>query len=131
MTILAILLVLWKLDNPKASAPSEDEDSKHPISKVRRIDFMGSASLALAIVGFLLVLDLGGQRLPWSHPVIWIMFATSIIFSIVFLIIEAYVAREPIFPLRLLRQRDVITAYSINFLIMGAQFGVRLEGRKC
>ena len=117
------MLVGLKLDHQDKSLP---KDVKGPSkSTFRRIDFLGSISLASTIVGFLLVLDLGGQKLPWSHPVIWIVFASSAVVGLLFLAIEGYVAKEPIFPLRLLVHRDVMTAYLLAALQMAAQFGVQ------
>ena len=87
---------------------------------------MGSVSLALTIIGFLLVLDLGGQKIPWDHPAIWIILASSAAMGLLFLLIEGYVAREPIFPLRLLVHRDVVTAYILLAIQVAAQFGVEL-----
>ena len=94
------------------------------MAKLRRVDFLGSLSLAVAIVGFLAVLDLGGQKLPWTHPIIWIIFGAAAVFSIFFVLIEAFVANEPIFPLRLLVHRDVVTAYLIAALQTAAQVAV-------
>ena len=124
LAVIAIILVAWKIQNPHPPPPSEIGDTEGEKGKLRRIDFFGSISLALTIVGFLLVLDLGGQKLPWTHPLIWIIFAASAVFAIAFLLIEAFVAQEPIFPLRLLVHRDVITAYSLSALQAGAQFAV-------
>lgn len=36
---------------------------------------MGSLSLALTIVGILLVFDFGRQKLPWGFLVIWMIIA--------------------------------------------------------
>ena len=120
---MALALVALKLDHQDGSLPI---DVKSPSqSTLRRVDFLGSLSLALTIVGFLLVLDLGGQKLPWSHPVIWILLTSSIALGIMFFFIEGYVAKEPIFPLKLLIHRDVVTAYLVAALQAGAQYGVR------
>ncbi|KAI4157632.1 MAG: hypothetical protein LQ342_008134 [Letrouitia transgressa] len=125
LAVIAIILVAWRLDEPDSSAPP-NEDGLDSKTKLRRIDFLGSMSLALAIVGFLLVLDLGGQKILWTHPFIWIIFAIASVFAILFILIEAFVAREPIFPLRLLVHRDVVTAYLVTALQGAAQFGVPL-----
>ena len=87
---------------------------------------MGSVSLALTIIGFLLFLDLGGQKIPWDQPAIWIILASSSAMGLLFILIERYVAREPIFPLRLLVHRDVVTAYILLAIQVAAQFGVQL-----
>ena len=117
------MLVALKLDHPERSLPF-DVKSPSP-SKLRRIDFLGSLSLALTIVGFLLVLDLGGQKSSWDLPTIWVVLISSVVLALVFLLIEAYVAREPIFPLRLLVHRDVVTAYLVAALQIAAQTGVQ------
>lgn len=121
---MAIALVALKLDSDQdRSLPLDVRGSSK--SKLRRIDFLGSIALALTIVGFLLVLDLGGQKLPWGHPVIWITLASSVALGLLFLSIEGYVAKEPIFPLKLLVHRDVVTAYLVVALQSGAQYGVQ------
>ncbi|KAL8669469.1 MAG: hypothetical protein Q9168_005942 [Polycauliona sp. 1 TL-2023] len=129
LTVIAIGLVAWRLDGQPPPAVEDDVDNEAKTTttvkgKLRRIDFIGSVSLALAIIGFLLVLDLGGQKLPWTHPTVWILFALGCLFSIAFALVEAYVAPEPIFPLRLLVHRDVISAYLPNVLLTAAQFAV-------
>ena len=119
-----MVLVAWKLSYEDNSLPVNAKSSSR--SKLRRIDYMGSVSLALAIVGFLLVLDLGGQKLPWGHPAIWATLASAVVMSLLFLLVEKYVAKEPIFPLQLLVHRDVVTVYLLLALHVTAQFGVQL-----
>lgn len=132
LTVTAIVLVVWKLGSPpeQHNITTADEGTTTTKGKLRRVDFLGSISLALTIVGFLLVLDLGGQKLPWGHPLIWIIFAAASLSSIAFALIEAFVAREPIYPLRLLVHRDVISAYIVTVLLGSAQFGV-IEDNQC
>ena len=122
LAILAIILVVWKLDSPGSSLPSHHDKPRR--SKLRRVDFLGCFTLAAAITGFLLALDLGGQRISWTHPIVWILFASSAIFGVFFLLAEAYIAQEPIFPLRLLFHRDVLTTYLVTGLQSGSQFAV-------
>lgn len=92
--------------------------------KLKRIDFLGSGLLSATIICFLLVLDLGGQKMPWSSPVVLVLAGLAVAFGLLFLLVEGYWAREPVFPLRLLIHRDVITAYLIAGLQIAAQFGV-------
>ena len=124
LALLAIALVALKLEREEKSLPLDSKSSSQ--SKLRRVDFMGSLSLALTIIGVLLVLDLGGQKLPWGHPVIWITLSASVVVGILFILIEAYVAREPIFPLQLLIHRDIMTAYLLGILQLAGQVSVRL-----
>ena len=124
LALLAIALVALKLPHKDTSLPPKIKSSSW--TTLRRIDFMGSLSLALAIVGFLVVIDLGGQKIPWGHPAIWTILASSVTMGLLFLLVEGYVAKEPIFPLRLLIHRDVMTAYLLQALQTAAQFGVLL-----
>lgn len=73
----------------------------------------------------MLVLDLGGQKQPWTGPVVLGLVALSASLEILFLLVEAYWAKEPIFPIRLILHWDVLTSYLISGLQIGAQSGVR------
>lgn len=121
---MATALVALKLDHRDRSLPF---DVKSPSqSKLRRVDFLGSITLALTIVGFLVVLDHGGQKSSWDSPAIWIVLTASVALGLVFLLIEGCVAREPIFPLQLLVHRDVMPTYLVAALQVAAQTGVQL-----
>lgn len=123
---MAIVLVAWKLDGPNSSLSSSETGGT---SKFHRIDFLGSLSIAATISTFILALDLGGQQLPWSHPLIWILIASSALCGLLFVLIEAFVAHEPIISLRLLVQRDMMTVNALGFLQTSAQFAVELSNR--
>lgn len=122
MSLAAIILVAWKLDSPDSSLSFLESVGK--LRKFRRIDFLGSASLAVTISTFILALDRGGQQLPLNHPFIWILFASSAFFGLLFILVEAFVANEPILPLRLLVQRDTLTTNLLGGLQGVAQFAV-------
>ncbi|MCJ1380110.1 hypothetical protein MMC17_003213 [Xylographa soralifera] len=122
LALISIILVACKLESPNRS--QEYYGTESTLGKLGRIDFLGSASLALTIVGFLIAFDLGGQKLPWNHPIIWILFVSSAALGVLFLLVEAYWAKEPIFPLRLLVHRDVVTAYLAVGFQIAAQFAV-------
>lgn len=85
---------------------------------------MGAVLLAGAVVCFMLVLDLGGQKLPWKGPAVLTLIALSAFLGILFVLVEAYWAKEPVFPIRLMLHRDVLISYLIAGLQIGAQTGV-------
>ncbi|PVH69662.1 MFS general substrate transporter [Cadophora sp. DSE1049] len=116
-TILALALVAWKLD---ISSKEEGPAQSH-ISKLKRIDFLGAIFLSLSIVCGLLVLDMGGQRMPWTDPMVLGLFSVSTASLSLFALVEGFFAKEPIFPLRLLLNRDVITSYINLCFQTGAQ----------
>lgn len=122
LAIIAILLVFWKFETPEPSLSVYKPVSR--LKKLRRVDFLGSLTLAITITGFLLAFALGGQKIPWTHPIIWVLLSSSAGFGIIFLVVEAYFAQEPIFPLRLMVHRDVVVGNLVTGLQSGAQLGV-------
>jgi hypothetical protein len=72
----------------------------------------------------MIAVELAGQKLPWNHPVILGLVAGSVVFGGLFVITEEYWAYEPVFPLHLLRNRDVVCAYLVLGLQIAAQLGV-------
>jgi hypothetical protein len=110
---------MWKL--PSSSARRESAESSN--GKLERIDFLGSGLLSTTVVCFLLFMDLGGQKMPWNSPLVVVLASLSLSLGLLFLLVEGYWAKEPVFPLRLLIHRDVLTAY----LIAGLQTAAQLE----
>jgi MFS family permease len=94
------------------------------MTKLRRIDFAGSGLIAASVTTMMLVLEIAGQKLPWNHPVVLGLATVSVATGGLFLITETYWAAEPVFPLHLLRKRNVITAYLLLGLQISAQFSL-------
>ncbi|KAG0645632.1 Vacuolar membrane amino acid uptake transporter fnx2 [Hyphodiscus hymeniophilus] len=117
--LIAIFLVALKL--PSTSSPPL---TKGEPSKLRRIDFIGAFMLATTIVSLLGALSLGGQNLPWSHPIVTGLALGSLLLGASFAAYEVRYALEPIFPPTLVIQRDVATPYGIYALQTAAQLGM-------
>ncbi|KAK9473851.1 major facilitator superfamily domain-containing protein [Dipodascopsis tothii] len=89
-------------------------------SRLKRIDFAGSLSLVSFLSVFLLALSLGGSYVPWSHPIIFVLFPLSFALLAVFVHIETKVAVEPVLPLSLLKDRTVLGSSFTNAFVMMA-----------
>lgn len=113
-----MVLVAWRLPSTGRFGAQ-----KTAISRLRRIDFVGSISLAATLTCSLLALNVG-LKLPWNAPVTWVLISTSLVLGILFLATEAYFAPEPILPLRLLRRWNVAASYIIIFLSTFSQLAV-------
>ncbi|KAK4125806.1 MFS general substrate transporter [Parathielavia appendiculata] len=124
------LLFIWRKMSfpppPIPKTPNEPNSEDCRRSKLRRIDFSGSMSLALANVSLLLFLD----RLQTNPDSIghdmstMIPMSTWVTFLVIFLLVEAIWAKEPIIPLGLLVERNVVSSYGIQFLQTGAQMAL-------
>lgn len=125
------MLVIWKLDITPQQATSGKQSQ---FSKLCRIDFLGSIFLSVSMVCGLVVLDLGGHRMRWTNLKLLSLLGVSVASGSLFLLVEGFWAKEPIFPLRLLRNRDVLTSYINLGFQSGAQMAVcclllRISGR--
>jgi MFS family permease len=114
---IAILLIVMTLP----SGTAVDHDGSTRLSRFRRIDILGATCMTLSILGLLLPLEVGGDRVAWSSPVILVLFAAAAIFGLLFLYVESRVAKEPIVPISLLRHRDVIASGSVMLCQCAAQ----------
>jgi hypothetical protein len=120
LTLLAIISTYLLV--PKKTAPQAGNVKEG--SKLARIDFAGAFLLAATILLFLLPLEITGVKIPWTHPLVLVLFASSITMGVLFVYVETHWAKEPIFPLQLLRSRFVILPDLLVFLQMSAQLGV-------
>ncbi|KAI1141746.1 MFS general substrate transporter [Hypoxylon sp. FL0543] len=80
----------------------------------RRVDFLGSLVLVVAISVQLVGLSLGGNELPWSSPWVIVSLVGSVALFGLFLWIEAKTTAIPVIPLRMLRGRLPIFVQSAN-----------------
>ncbi|KAG5300099.1 multidrug resistance protein fnx1 [Histoplasma capsulatum G186AR] len=113
--MVSTLLVLWKVDIPVKVTDK---------SRLKRIDFLGAATLVATLVLLLVGLNCGGNQVPWNHPLIWTTLPLSVVFFILFIYVEEKVATEPVIPVRLLLDRTVLSACLTNWFCTMAVFAV-------
>ncbi|KAK4241185.1 major facilitator superfamily domain-containing protein [Achaetomium macrosporum] len=124
--VIAILLIIVYLPSASSSTELEptqgtDNDSASQKSKLSRIDFKGSILFTITILALLLPIELGGVKLPWSHPVIAALFIASATLLVLFVAVERR-QEEPILPLEIFHRRDAV----FSFLILGLQVAAQL-----
>ncbi|RSL69643.1 hypothetical protein CEP54_002092 [Fusarium duplospermum] len=112
LTVFAMLLVALNLKTPQKSQDSEDATKSSLASKLGRIDFMGALFMSVTILSFLLVIDIGGEKVPWTSSLIYLLGGVGLLSGLLFAITESRAA-EPIFPLYLLSGRAALTPYVI------------------
>jgi EmrB/QacA subfamily drug resistance transporter len=87
-----------------------------------RIDWLGTALLAVGITCLVLLTTWGGTEYAWGSPVILGLGIGSVVAGIAFLLVERRSA-EPTIPLRLFRMRTFNVATSVSFVVGMAMFG--------
>jgi hypothetical protein len=125
LTLAGMLLIAWKLEVKPRAEVTKSNESATIGSKLKRIDFVGAFFLSTTILSAMLVLDMGGEKVPWSSPLIFILVGSSITAAAFFYFIEKYWANEPIFPLRLLSHRPVVLDYGLQMVQVASQMAVR------
>ncbi|KAI1638429.1 major facilitator superfamily domain-containing protein [Biscogniauxia mediterranea] len=121
--ILAMIMC-WMILPNIGRTRGRDDDDEQPTEKLARIDFLGAFFLGTGLLALLLPLKVAGEKVSWLRPTILILFGSGILLLLLFAITEARWAKEPIFPLRLLRTKDVVISYLITILQVAAQVGM-------
>ncbi|WVQ78349.1 hypothetical protein IAT38_000434 [Cryptococcus sp. DSM 104549] len=100
-------------------------------SKLARIDYLGSTTLALAVASLLLSMSIktsatkpSGLDYTFSDPLIWGLLLASALLAVLFLLVEQYYAPEPILPLKLLTRRTPVAIAISSFTMVTTQFSV-------
>ncbi|VBB74016.1 Putative efflux permease [Podospora comata] len=96
---------------------------------LREFDFWGAATLAGSVTGLVLGVGLGGNVLPWSHPVVVGSLMFSAVVFPVFLWVERWV-RNPIMPLHLVFKAphmNLMVSSHISALLAAAILGHRVR----
>ncbi|KZL78981.1 major facilitator superfamily transporter [Colletotrichum incanum] len=126
---LAAVLLCWfflpegkRVGKDEAAEEASTKPGETKKSPLARIDFLGAALLALFILTFLLPIEIGGTKIPWTHPLIFVLFGAAAVLGGLFAATEEWWAKEPIFPLELLKHRDIV----LTFIISGAQIAAQL-----
>ncbi|WVF66413.1 hypothetical protein IAT40_001153 [Kwoniella sp. CBS 6097] len=98
--------------------------------KLRSMDWMGSVLSLSMTVCILVPLSGGGSTFAWSSPVTIALFAVGGISIVAFILVERYQARFPLFPGRLLLNRNVclivIQTWLVGIVFYGGIYFVPL-----
>jgi hypothetical protein len=121
-----MILVAWKLQiQPKKKQGARDDSPQTLRSNLRRIDFLGALFMSATILSAMLILDMGGEKVPWNSPFIAILGAITVISGTLFYFIEENFAQEPIFPIKLLSHKAVVLSYLMFAVQISSQMAVR------
>lgn len=93
-----------------------------PDKNERSIDFAGAIFLTGSLVSLLLALVWGGSLYPWVSEPILALFSVFVLLLVGFVIVEK-IAKEPILPLELFKNRIFVVSMIIIFLTGVGMFG--------
>ncbi|GAA6058489.1 hypothetical protein JCM10212_006928 [Sporobolomyces blumeae] len=116
LCVFHFAVVSWKVDIP--SGPGAVSD------KLKRIDYFGSLSLVSSVALLLIGLSLGGNERPWSAPIVWGSITAGVVVLVLFVFVEARIAKEPICAPRILFARTPLCVSITNWAASCAQFAI-------
>ncbi len=93
---------------------------KHPHSV--RIDYWGVATLIVAIVPLLIVVE-QGHEWGWSSPSVLALSALAVVGVAGFILAERAIGDDALLPLRMFRNRTFSVSTGLNFIMGFAMFG--------
>eukprot|EP01112_Ceratiomyxa_fruticulosa_P007317 TRINITY_DN1896_c0_g1_i1.p1 TRINITY_DN1896_c0_g1~~TRINITY_DN1896_c0_g1_i1.p1 ORF type:complete len:572 (-),score=128.02 TRINITY_DN1896_c0_g1_i1:164-1879(-) len=110
---VVVISFLLKLKSPKGNI----------LEKLKRIDYFGAFTLIPAVVALLLATSWGGNDYAWDSAVVISLYIVAGILAIAFVLIEIYVAHEPIIRMSLLKIHNVAVSFAVAFMIGFCMFG--------
>ncbi|OJD30429.1 mfs transporter [Diplodia corticola] len=102
VSIVCALLIAFSLPSDLAQSERPGQERKSGFEAIRQIDFAGVLTFIVAVSAFVIFIDLGGDRLAWTHPAMIGLAAIFVSFSITFVLVEKFWATNPLTPLSLL-----------------------------
>ncbi|KAJ7232027.1 vacuolar amino acid permease [Mycena haematopus] len=99
--------------------------SKSTKEVLKRIDYLGSLTLLIAVASLLTFLSTRyNESLPWLDARVIVPLTLGIVFFLTFLVVEIFVAPEPVMAPALLRQKIPVLVSMSNFLVGGCNFSI-------
>ena len=132
---IAAIMVFWRvryvIPEPPTSGtatPSMPKKKQTAMEKLKRIDFLGCFLLAGWVGSALLAVSLKTNSTEldaykWTDPLILGLFVTSAVVFVIFMLVEKFVAAEPVLPLELLTKRTPVSVALNNMTISILGFG--------
>ncbi|OTA93847.1 hypothetical protein M434DRAFT_21204 [Hypoxylon sp. CO27-5] len=125
--IFLLAMIVCGMVLPNLTTGQDRNDAGVKKSRLARIDFLGAAFLGSGILSILLPLRIAGEKVPWTSPIVPSLFVLGAVLLTLFVITEVRWAKEPIFPMRLLRNREVVFSYLIMVCQTAAQLGMMVS----
>ncbi|KIV80827.1 hypothetical protein PV11_08303 [Exophiala sideris] len=93
---------------------------------LKAVDWLGSMALLAVTLMTLLGLNFGGDSTDWTSPKVLVLIIVGVALSAVFFLIEAKLAKYPIMPLHVFRNRSNAATIAVAtlhaFAMMGPEF---------
>ncbi|KAH8924874.1 MFS general substrate transporter [Atractiella rhizophila] len=115
-SVVAFVSIDYKL-------PNQGDKKQTPREIIKRVDWLGSLTLFCGFLGLLIGLsEKNSEELPFSEPKVYVPFILAAFFFSLFLVIEAFWVREPIFPIPALKSKTRVFTGFMQFFTAISNF---------
>ena len=83
---------------------------------LKAVDWLGSVALLAVTLMTLIGLNIGGEYTDWKSPKVVVLIVIGLAISVVFYMVEARIAKYPIMPVQVFRNRSNAAAITIGAL---------------
>ncbi|KAF7981056.1 hypothetical protein HWV62_35522 [Athelia sp. TMB] len=119
MFFISLALTQWNLTYV---TPGKGKSTKEVL---KRIDWAGTFTLFVSVGSLLVFLSTRyNEDLPWSSPIVPGSLALACVFAVAFIVVELFIAPEPVLAPYLLRQRVPVLVGASNYLVALSNFSI-------
>jgi len=94
-------------------------DAHNPRTRLREgveaVDWLGSLTIIGLVLMLLLGLNFGGAEAPWNSPRVVCLIVFGLLMSVLFYFSEVRLARYPLMPFSIFRQRSNLACFVVCF----------------
>lgn len=112
--VIGVIALYFTLRMPRPTQPKSDH-------AIKRFDFLGCILILLSVATPILAMNLGGDILPWSHPLEILLILLTPLFLLLFYFEQTRLAPSTIVPIRFVRMPSVVAVFAyglpINFAL--------------
>lgn len=93
----------------------ERNDNSTLAERLKKIDYLGAITIVSAVICFMLATSMGGNLKAWSDPMVVGCLVASVVLAILFCIVEAKVAQNPLMPWHIVSSQTPLACSLLNF----------------
>ncbi|KAI9353437.1 MFS transporter [Obelidium mucronatum] len=89
---------------------------------LKKIDWLGTVLLISCVVCLLIPIQNGGSLYAWNSPTVISLFIVGFLLLAAFIYVEGWVAKNPVLPFVLFKNRHALATFITSFFVGGAFF---------
>ena len=121
----SIILAIFFVHSQPPFSPAKSGPASSALEKLKSIDYLGCITLVGCVGPILLSLSfMSADDRSISEPIVWGGLLGGSLSGVAFVLVEKYVARSPILPVRLVTQRTGASAAMANLFLSITTFSI-------